>query len=66
MNTYNVFDENLVLEEAIIEPVTIMEVKYDAYLPDFIRKVVQPEGHVRSSISKYVICREINNKHFKE
>ncbi|WP_438348669.1 polyphosphate polymerase domain-containing protein [Paenibacillus sp. FA6] len=66
IGTYNLFDDNLVLEEAITDPMTIMEVKYDSFLPDFIRKVVQPEGYVRSSISKYVICREINTKHFKE
>lgn len=66
ISTYDLFDENLVLEEATMDPVTILEVKYDSFLPDFIRRAIQPERYVRSSISKYVICREVNNKHFKE
>lgn len=66
INTYNLFDENLVLEETVTDPVTIMEVKFDSFLPEFIKRVVQPERFVRSSISKYVLCREVTNKHFKE
>ncbi|WP_054956283.1 polyphosphate polymerase domain-containing protein [Paenibacillus dakarensis] len=66
INTYDLFDTNLVLKEAITEPVTIMEVKFDAFIPFAIRKLLQPAELVRSSISKYVICREVNNNHFKE
>jgi VTC domain len=66
VNSYDLFDENLVLEEAIMVPQTIMEVKFDSFLPDFIRKFLQPHSHHRSSISKYVICREVGLKHFKE
>lgn len=65
-NTFDVFDSNLVLEEAIPAPQTILEIKFDSFLPDHVRKIVQPENHIRSSISKYVICREVNLKHFKE
>jgi len=66
VNSYDLFDSNLVLEEAIAVPQTIMEVKFDAFLPDVIRNIIQPQSHHRSSISKYVICREVNVKHFKE
>ena len=35
----------------------ILEVKWDAYLPDLIRDIVQLEGRHTSSFSKYAICR---------
>ncbi|AZN39577.1 polyphosphate polymerase domain-containing protein [Paenibacillus albus] len=66
VNTIDLFDDNLALEEAISGPITVMEVKFDSYLPDFVRKVVQPDHYVRSAISKYVICRESKYKHHKE
>lgn len=66
INTFDLFDKNLVFKEAITDPVTIMEVKFDAFIPFAIRRLVQPSELVRSSISKYVLCREVNNKHFKE
>ncbi|RNB82886.1 polyphosphate polymerase domain-containing protein [Brevibacillus panacihumi] len=66
VNSFDLFDPNLVLEEAIAVPQTIMEVKFDSFLPDLIRNLIQPQSQHRSSISKYVICREVNVKHFKE
>ncbi|MGN7358026.1 polyphosphate polymerase domain-containing protein [Paenibacillus sp. SAF-054] len=66
MNTVDVFDPALVLEEALPPALTIMEIKYDSYLPDGIRQLVQPDRHIRSAISKFVICRELGLKHFKE
>ncbi|MEK3884257.1 polyphosphate polymerase domain-containing protein [Paenibacillus sp. PL2-23] len=65
-NTFDIFDPHLVLEEAIDAPRTILEVKFDSFLADHVRQVVKPDHHVRSSISKYVICKEVNLKHFKE
>lgn len=66
VNTFDVFDPNLVLEEALYAPRTIMEIKYDAFLPANIRQLLQPDKLVRSAISKYVICREVSMKHFKQ
>ncbi|GKU77072.1 polyphosphate polymerase domain-containing protein [Paenibacillus sp. L3-i20] len=65
-NTFDLFDPSLVLEEAIPSPQTILEVKYDTFLPNHVRNIVRPDNHIRSSISKYVICREVNLKHYKE
>lgn len=39
------------------EPLTILEVKWDAYLPDIIRDAVQLEGRRSSPFSKYAACR---------
>ncbi|UVI31260.1 polyphosphate polymerase domain-containing protein [Paenibacillus spongiae] len=66
INTCNLFHPDLVLEEVLSAPLTILEVKYDSFLPDHIRKLMQLESHNRSSISKYVLCREAGIIHFKE
>lgn len=66
INTFDLFDPNLVLEETIPNPLTIMEVKFDQFLPEHIRKLLNPSSQNRSSISKYVICREKNIQHYKE
>jgi len=39
------------------EPVTILEVKWDAFLPDVIRDIVQLEGRRSAPFSKYAACR---------
>lgn len=39
------------------EPVTILEVKWDAFLPDVIRDVVQLDGRRAAAFSKYAHCR---------
>lgn len=65
VNAYDLFDQNLVLEEALSAPLTIMEVKFDHFLPETARRIIQSDTQVRSAISKYVICREVGFKHFK-
>ncbi len=39
------------------EPVTILEVKWDAFLPEIIRDIVQLEGRRSAPFSKYAVCR---------
>ncbi|MCP3774140.1 polyphosphate polymerase domain-containing protein [Paenibacillus sp. MZ04-78.2] len=59
INTYDLFSGHMVMKEALEPARTIMEIKYNAFLPDFIRALVQPQTHQRSAISKYLICREV-------
>lgn len=66
VNGMDMFHRDLILEEVIGPGQTIMEVKFDEFLPDHIRRVLQPENFVRSAISKYVICRERNIFHYKQ
>ena len=66
INTYDMFDQSLVLEEVLPTELTIMEVKFDSFLPDHLRQIIQPMNHIRSSISKYVLCREKTLQHYKE
>lgn len=65
VNTIDLFDTNLILEEALLPEQTVLEIKFDNFFPDVIRQLVQPERFVRSAISKYVMCREVGIKHFK-
>ena len=39
------------------EPVTILEVKWDEFLPSVIRDAVQLEGRRAGAFSKYAACR---------
>ena len=38
-------------------PAAVLEVKWDAFLPDIIRDAVQLEGRRASAFSKYAACR---------
>lgn len=65
VNSHDLFDPNLVLTEALDSTRTILEIKYNDFLPEAIRLLVRPDSHNRSSISKYVICRELGYRHFR-
>jgi len=66
LNSIDLFDENMVTTETLTFPIMIMEVKFNSYLPDYIRDILQLDSHHRSAISKYVICREANKFFYKE
>lgn len=66
LNSIDLFDENMVTTETLTFPMMIMEVKFNSYLPDYIRDILQLDSHHRSAISKYVICRESNKYFYKQ
>jgi len=37
---------------------SVLEVKYDRFLPDMIRHLISPVSRVRESFSKYEVCRK--------
>lgn len=57
-NSNDVFDDTSFVVKALQRPILIMEVKYNDFLPQLVRDVLQLSSHERSAISKYVICRE--------
>lgn len=57
MNNLDIFCSNPTID-ALEEPKLILEVKYDHFLPDYIRDVLQISSSQRFAISKYVICRK--------
>lgn len=65
VNTIDLFDEHIISQEVLLPEQVIMEVKFDHFLPDSIRQLLQPERMLRSAISKYVLCREATFQNFK-
>lgn len=57
INSYDIFDKNLVTVNAFKEPVMILEVKYNDFLADSVRDLLQLKSHEFTAASKYVICR---------
>ena len=43
-----------------MEPCTILEVKYDAFLPELVRQAVQVPGRQAAACSKYALCRRFD------
>ncbi|MED3553172.1 polyphosphate polymerase domain-containing protein [Cytobacillus praedii] len=66
INSIDIFEKDMVTIEALNEPLMIMEVKFNSYLPDYIRDILQLDSHQRSAISKYVICREAGMTYYKQ
>ncbi|MGI5904930.1 MAG: polyphosphate polymerase domain-containing protein [Candidatus Pararuminococcus gallinarum] len=44
----------------VLEEITVLEVKYDAFLPDLVRMAVQVPGRQAASCSKYALCRRFD------
>lgn len=65
VNGVDLFSDFNVYEHILYPEQVILEVKFDHFLPDQIRQLVQPERLVRSAISKYVLCRERTLQYFK-
>ena len=42
------------------EPGTVLEVKYDAFLPELVRMAVQVPGRQAAACSKYALCRRFD------
>ena len=59
LSAVNIFDPTLAPVRAMDENLIILEVKYDAYIPEYLKAALQLEGLVRQSASKYVICRKL-------
>ena len=58
VNQNDVFHPDLLFSEIIQPSLTIMEVKFDEFLPMNVRALLKPVASLRSSISKYVLCKE--------
>lgn len=57
LSSLDFFDPNLATIPADITRPIILEVKYDAYLPDNIRRVIQLNERRTTNFSKYAACR---------
>jgi len=51
---------------APVDGMTILEVKYDSYLPRPVQDLLQADSLTRQSASKYVLCRTLTKTHLWE
>lgn len=58
VQSFDIFDKQLITREMVKSSQTILEVKYNHFLPAMIYDILQISTHNRSAISKYVICKE--------
>lgn len=59
LNRVDIFDPHLSMINAFDDDITVFEVKFDEYLPEYVRTAIQTGGLVRQSNSKYVLCRKL-------
>jgi hypothetical protein len=57
VNTYNIFDKRASRVPVLPPGQMVLEVKYDEYLPEYIKKMLNVAHFEKSAISKYVMCR---------
>lgn len=61
INTNDIFSKSDIAVSPKYEGEMILEVKYDDYLPEFIRNQLNLSRHQLMAISKYTICRDLKN-----
>jgi len=54
---YDIFNKNLHTTPVILEGKQILEIKYDSYLPEHIKAILQISSFERMAISKYTLSR---------
>ena len=57
LNNINMFDDNLPTIETIDNKYIVLEVKFDEFLPQIIRDIIQVKERRATSISKYEAAR---------
>lgn len=57
LNNINMFDDNLATIETIENKYIVLEVKFDEFLPQIIRDIIQVKERRATSISKYEAAR---------
>ncbi|HPU63928.1 MAG TPA: polyphosphate polymerase domain-containing protein [Mobilitalea sp.] len=62
IGSLDVFDPDYETVKVPLQGMMVMEVKYDDYIPDYIRKIIHSGQMVGCAISKYIMCRDINRK----
>lgn len=57
VNSINIFDEKLSTINVIDNNIIVLEVKYDEFLPEIIKHIIQTNDRRASAISKYAASR---------
>ena len=62
--SHDMFDPMLPTYPVLDEPVEILEVKFDEFLPTYLQSVLSGFTAQRMAVSKYVHCRRYENKEY--
>ncbi|MEG2118133.1 MAG: polyphosphate polymerase domain-containing protein, partial [Clostridia bacterium] len=62
IDTPDIFS-NVHVIDALNPDTMVLEVKYDDFLPSYIKKALQIKSQSREAVSKYVYCREMQFLH---
>lgn len=54
----DLFSPNVITYPAVSGYDMVLEVKFNRYLPTYVRALLQVDAHARSAISKYCLCRK--------
>jgi hypothetical protein len=61
LNSNDIFGESVSTKQLLEPSIMILEVKFNDFIPQHIRQMLQISAHDRSAISKYVMCRALKN-----
>ena len=62
--SHDMFNKDIPTYPVFDDPVEILEVKYDEFLPSYLQSILSGITAQRSAISKYTHCRRYENKEF--
>ena len=62
--SHDMFNPSLPTYPVFDDPVEILEVKYDEFLPSYLQSVLSGVTAQRSAVSKYTWCRRYENKEY--
>ena len=60
----NMFDTTIPTYPVFDDPIEVLEVKYDEFLPTYLQAILSGVTAQRSAVSKYTWCRRYENKEF--
>lgn len=64
LNCFDMFDGSIPTYPVFDDPVEVLEVKYDEFLPSYLQTALSCVTAQRSAVSKYTWCRRYENREY--
>ncbi len=64
LGSHDMFDPSIPTYPIFDDPVEVLEVKFDEFLPSYLQSILSCVTAQRSAVSKYVLCRRYENLEF--
>ncbi len=65
IDSFDIFDSGVITAPTLDPGTLVLEVKYDDFLPSFIRKELKKVNKRPMAISKYVLCRKAKETYYR-